>query len=39
MAIGAEINGKLVHQPIGQVPLLEQKPVGVATAVPAASSS
>ncbi len=24
MAIGAEINGKLVHQPIGQVPLLEQ---------------
>jgi cytoskeletal protein CcmA (bactofilin family) len=39
MAIGAEINGKLVHQPVGQVPLLEQKPVGVATAVPAASSS
>ena len=39
MAIGAEINGKLVHQPIGQVPLLEQKPLGVATAVPAASSS
>ncbi len=25
MAIGAEINGKLVHQPQGQVPLLEQK--------------
>ena len=24
MAIGAEINGKLVHQPKGQVPLLEQ---------------
>ena len=24
MAIGAEINGKLVHQPVGQVPLLEQ---------------
>jgi len=24
MAIGAEINGKLVHQPAGQVPLLEQ---------------
>jgi len=24
MAIGAEINGKLVHQPDGQVPLLEQ---------------
>ena len=24
MAIGAEINGKLVHQPEGQVPLLEK---------------
>lgn len=24
MAIGAEINGKLVHQPGGQVPMLEQ---------------
>ncbi|NNF41028.1 MAG: polymer-forming cytoskeletal protein [Woeseiaceae bacterium] len=24
MAIGAEINGKLVHQPEGQVPLIEQ---------------
>jgi hypothetical protein len=24
MAEGAEINGKLVHQPEGQVPLLEQ---------------
>ncbi len=24
MALGAEINGKLVHQPEGQVPLLEQ---------------
>ena len=24
MAIGAEINGKLVHQPEGQVPLLQQ---------------
>ncbi len=24
MAIGAEINGKLVHQPAGQTPLLEQ---------------
>lgn len=24
MAIGAEINGKLVHQPTGQVPLLER---------------
>ena len=28
MAIGAEINGKLVHQPEGQVPLLEQIGVG-----------
>jgi len=26
MAIGAEIKGKLVHQPEGQVPLLEQEP-------------
>ena len=25
MAIGAEINGKLVHQPEGQVPLLDSK--------------
>ena len=25
MAIGAEINGKLVHQPEGQVPLLQSK--------------
>lgn len=25
MAIGAEINGKLVHQPEGQVPVLERK--------------
>ena len=24
MAEGAEINGKLIHQPEGQVPLLEQ---------------
>jgi len=24
MAEGAEINGKLIHQPQGQVPLLEQ---------------
>jgi len=28
MAIGAEINGKLVHQPQGQVPLLEKKGKG-----------
>ena len=38
MAIGAEINGKLVHQPEGQVPLLEsteenkESPVQVASA-------
>jgi cytoskeletal protein CcmA (bactofilin family) len=38
MAIGAEINGKLVHQPEGQVPLLEQTsdglvpPTNIATA-------
>ena len=38
MAIGAEINGKLVHQPDGQVPLLKrasddiQVPVGAAAA-------
>ncbi len=35
MAIGAEINGKLVHQPEGQVPLLEQTAkIDQATAVP-----
>ena len=28
MAIGAEINGKLVHQPEGQVPLLEKSSKG-----------
>jgi len=28
MAIGAEINGKLVHQPEGQVPLLEKSGKG-----------
>jgi cytoskeletal protein CcmA (bactofilin family) len=38
MAIGAEINGKLVHQPEGQVPLLEKSrkepdsPVQIASA-------
>ena len=36
MAIGAEINGKLVHQPQGQVPLLDKAeadpPVKVASA-------
>lgn len=35
MAIGAEINGKLVHQPEGQVPLLEQTArIDESTAVP-----
>ncbi len=29
MAIGAEINGKLVHQPEGKVPLLEQTSDGM----------
>lgn len=38
MAIGAEINGKLVHQPVGQVPLLDttekepESPVKMASA-------
>ena len=38
MAIGAEINGKLVHQPEGQVPLIEsadkesESPVQMASA-------
>lgn len=31
MAIGAEINGKLVHQPEGRVPLLEQDDSGAET--------
>lgn len=29
MAIGAEINGKLVHQPEGEVPLLEKTSAGI----------
>lgn len=29
MKVGAEINGKLVHQPEGKVPLLEQTSVGM----------
>ena len=33
MAIGAEINGKLVHQPEGQVPLLEGTDNGVESPV------
>jgi cytoskeletal protein CcmA (bactofilin family) len=38
MAIGAEINGKLVHQPEGQVPLLEQTN-RIDEAVPATAES
>jgi cytoskeletal protein CcmA (bactofilin family) len=38
MAIGAEINGKLVHQPEGQVPLLEQASRMDETAAVAAES-
>ena len=38
MAIGAEINGKLVHQPEGHVPLLEQvRGIDESTAVAAES--
>ena len=39
MAIGAEINGKLVHQPQGHVPLLEQTARIDKTAAVAAESS
>ena len=39
MAIGAEINGKLVHQPEGQVPLLETKDKGTETPVSLASAT
>ncbi len=39
MAIGAEINGKLVHQPEGQVPLLEQESSEAPAAIPVHSSS
>ncbi len=38
MAIGAEINGKLVHQPAGQVPLLEQSNRIDESAAPAAAA-
>lgn len=37
MAIGAEINGKLIHQPEGQVPLLEQAKPGSDAAAKIAS--
>ena len=39
MAIGAEINGKLVHQPEGQVPLLEKTSSGIEPPTPIASAS
>jgi len=38
MAIGAEINGKLVHQPEGKVPLLEQTSGGMVSPAAATSS-
>ena len=39
MAIGAEINGKLVHQPEGKVPLLEQTSGGMAQPTAAATGN
>jgi len=39
MAIGAEINGKLVHQPEGQVPLLEQTKTDVDSPTKIASAT
>ena len=39
MAIGAEINGKLVHQPAGQVPLLERASSTVDSPVKVVGSS
>ena len=39
MAIGAEINGKLVHQPEGQVPLLEKTGSSLEPPTPIASAS
>ena len=39
MAIGAEINGKLVHQPEGKVPLLEQTQTNIKPHVKVAANS
>ena len=39
MAIGAEINGKLVHQPEGQVPLLERTSSGMESPAKVAANS
>ena len=39
MKVGAEINGKLVHQPEGKVPLLEQAKSGVELPVEVATGT
>jgi len=39
MKVGAEINGKLVHQPEGAVPLIEQKKADVPQAIGAATGT
>lgn len=39
MAIGAEINGKLVHQPEGQVPVLERKTTPIESPIKVVSST
>jgi cytoskeletal protein CcmA (bactofilin family) len=39
MAIGAEINGKLVHQPEGKVPLLQQASGGMESPIKVVASS
>lgn len=39
MAIGAEINGKLVHQPDGKIPLLDRKESEIASPVKVVSST
>lgn len=37
MKVGAEINGKLVHQPAGKVPLLEKKEASITVAATVAT--
>ena len=39
MAIGAEINGKLVHQPDGKIPLLDRRDSEIASPVKVVSST
>ncbi len=39
MAIGAEINGKLVHQPDGKIPLLERRESEIASPVKVVSNT